>query len=149
TGTYDSSGNPTWYSPVGYSIVNQAGRPEAQGSIYFSGGKTTSAPSTPWVSTATSAANSNPVGLLSAGTIASLSTTVCDEPGLRATESRVYFSIPSSGSWPGSTSYYDSTSYTYDDMGRKLTTTIPSGTITHTVFDELGRVTETWVGTND
>jgi RHS repeat-associated protein len=44
---------------------------------------------------------------------------------------------------------YYTTIYDYDDRGRLEGTVAPTGTITRTVYDGLGRVVSTWVGTND
>ncbi len=41
------------------------------------------------------------------------------------------------------------TTYGYDSMGRQNATTDAVGTITRTVYDSLGRVVSTWIGTND
>jgi RHS repeat-associated protein len=46
------------------------------------------------------------------------------------------------------TNYY-TTLYGYDDRGRPNRTQTPNGTIYRTVYDGLGRVVSTWVGTND
>src|SRR5262249_55273506 len=37
----------------------------------------------------------------------------------------------------------------YDERGRRDRTQVPTGTITRTVYDGLGRPVSTWVGTND
>ncbi|OWK38391.1 RHS repeat domain-containing protein [Fimbriiglobus ruber] len=41
------------------------------------------------------------------------------------------------------------TRYGYDSSGREDRVQTPAGTITRTVYDALGRVSSTWVGTND
>jgi RHS repeat-associated protein len=46
------------------------------------------------------------------------------------------------------TNYY-TTLYGYDDRGREDHVEQPTGTIEDTVYDGLGRVVSTWVGTND
>jgi RHS repeat-associated protein len=46
------------------------------------------------------------------------------------------------------TNYY-STLYDYDERGRPNRTQLPTGTIQRTVYDGLGRMVSTWVGTND
>ncbi len=46
------------------------------------------------------------------------------------------------------TNYY-TTQFGYDDRGRQDHVQHPTGTIDDTVFDGLGRVLSTWVGTND
>lgn len=82
------------------------------------------------------------------GTIARLSTTVYDETGRQAEQSRVYFAIPSS--LPGTEgTHYDATRFAYADSGRRWRTNSPDGTISRTKFDSIGRMSSTWVGTND
>ncbi len=44
---------------------------------------------------------------------------------------------------------YYATTYAYDVDGRQYQTIDANGTITDTVYDNLGRVVSTWVGTND
>jgi RHS repeat-associated protein len=44
---------------------------------------------------------------------------------------------------------YYATQFAYDQRGRPNRTVSPTGTITRTVYDGLGRVVSTWVGTND
>jgi RHS repeat-associated protein len=46
------------------------------------------------------------------------------------------------------TNYY-TTLYGYDDRGRPDRTQTPNGTIYRTVYDGLGRLVSTWIGTND
>jgi hypothetical protein len=44
---------------------------------------------------------------------------------------------------------YYSTLFDYDERGRQNRVLLPTGTINRTVYDGLGRVVSTWVGTND
>jgi RHS repeat-associated protein len=46
------------------------------------------------------------------------------------------------------TNYYP-TQYAYDERGRPNRTIMPTGTINRTVYDGLGRIISTWVGTDD
>jgi RHS repeat-associated protein len=46
------------------------------------------------------------------------------------------------------TNFYRTT-YAYDERGRQNKVVSPTGTITRTVYDGLGRVVSKWVGTND
>jgi RHS repeat-associated protein len=46
------------------------------------------------------------------------------------------------------TNFY-ATTYGYDDQGRLNQIVLPTGTIQRTVYDGLGRVVSTWIGTND
>jgi RHS repeat-associated protein len=44
---------------------------------------------------------------------------------------------------------YLETTYTYDNRGRQERVMTPDGTITHYVYDSLGRSLRTWIGTDD
>jgi RHS repeat-associated protein len=75
-------------------------------------------------------------------------------PGGQVIEKDAYFSLagvdyatdPYLGQ--AGTNYYPTT-YGYDDQGRRNQVVLPTGTIDRTVYDGLGRVVSTWVGTND
>jgi RHS repeat-associated protein len=75
-------------------------------------------------------------------------------PGGQVIERDAYFSLagvayatdPYLGT--AGTNYYPTT-YGYDDQGRRNQVVLPTGTINRTVYDGLGRVVSTWVGTND
>ena len=133
----------TYYGPVSYTVTNQAGSVEAQGSIAFSGGSTTTAPGN-WIDDT----KDTPTDAVSTGTLARLTTTLYSEPGTRVEERRVYFDVPSTG-LGDATDNYDPTIFAYDDGGRRWREKDATGTITRWVFDDIGRNTETWVGTND
>lgn len=60
----------------------------------------------------------------------------------------MYFDIPAS--LPGTVGVnYNETAYEYDDSGHRWRVKQPDGTISRTVFDTIGRVIESWIGTND
>ena len=59
-----------------------------------------------------------------------------------------YHVIPSSGYGTKDTNYAE-TAYGYDSMGRQARVVAPGGTIARTVFDTIGRVSSTWIGTDD
>ncbi|MFO0929410.1 MAG: hypothetical protein U0736_20675 [Gemmataceae bacterium] len=61
---------------------------------------------------------------------------------------RVYHTIPVSGQGAAG-SHYDQTTFGYDRMGRPNRQVTPGGTITRTVYDARGNVTESWTGTDD
>ena len=65
----------------------------------------------------------------------------------RISSTRNYFVIPSTGNGTEGTNY-NTTSFGYDQMGRRNQTTSPGGTITFTVFDERSLVSAVYVGTN-
>ena len=65
-----------------------------------------------------------------------------------AASQRVYRLIPTSGVGVSGTNY-DETDYSYDPMKRLVRTASPGGTINWSVFDVQGRLTSTYVGTND
>jgi RHS repeat-associated protein len=84
--------------------------------------------------------------------IARVTSSVYGSTGRRLQERRVYFSIPDAGAGylPGvEGTHYDAWRIGYDNMGRQVRVKEPSGTITRTVYDVLGRVTSRQVGTND
>jgi RHS repeat-associated protein len=75
-------------------------------------------------------------------------------PGGQVIETDQYFSLDgitySADPYLGTAgSNYYATTYSYDHQGRLDRTVSPTGTITRTVYDGLGRVVSTWVGTND
>jgi hypothetical protein len=61
---------------------------------------------------------------------------------------RAYCDIPGSGAGTEGTNY-NQTDYGYDVMKRRIRTVTPGGTITRTVLDVRGLVSQVWVGTND
>jgi RHS repeat-associated protein len=75
-------------------------------------------------------------------------------PGGQVIETDQYFSLDgitySTDPYLGSagTNYY-ATTYGYDHQGRLDRTVSPTGTITRTLYDGLGRVVSTWIGTDD
>jgi RHS repeat-associated protein len=89
--------------------------------------------------------------------IQSLSRTLHNAAG-QVIESDAYFNIDnatylSSGvdsaySGTAGTNYY-ATTYGYDQQGRQNMVKTPTGTITRSVYDAMGRVASTWVGTDD
>jgi len=138
-----TSGSTTYYGPVRFSIANHAGKVEASGVLALSSSGTTSA-STGWVDES----DADPLTALDLAAVGQLSTSIYDESGAELEESRAYFSIPSSGAGTDGT-HYDPTKYGYDSMGRQWRTKEASGTIRRTVFDLIGRKSESWIGTND
>ncbi len=140
---YTGGGTPTYYGPASYTVTNHAGQAEFQGTIAStSSGLTTAL--TGWIDEA----DADPITALDAGTLARMSTTVMNSSGTRATETRAYHTIPGSGAGSVGTNY-DKSSSEYDDMGRKVKSVDPTGTIALTDYDELGRVTKHWMGTDD
>lgn len=135
-------GTPTYYGPVGYTVTNQAGKAEFSGTIALGGGSSTTA-LTSWITS-----SADPIAALAVGTVARMQTQLYTSDGTRVTESRAYFLIPGSGAGSAGTNY-DSTTYGYDDAGRQRRVKDPTGTITRSVYDAAGRMTESWLGTND
>lgn len=135
----------TLYGPASYSISNHSGGNEVSGliAITASGLTLASHPLTDWITES----DADPITALDKGTLSRLSVNIRSQSGAQVNESRVYFDIPASGD--GSSSNYDVTTFTYDDMGRRYRTIDPTGTITRSAFDELGRVVSTSIGTND
>ena len=139
-----ASGSPnTYYGPVPFEVVNQAGKTEVSGVISLA-----SNVSTIGEYLFIDESQSDPLAAIDIGTVAQMRTTIYDESGTRASEERAYFLVPGSGAGSEGTNY-DATRYGYDGMGRRWRTKESSGTIRRTVFDAIGRESETWMGTND
>ncbi|MFN0012210.1 MAG: RHS repeat-associated core domain-containing protein [Phycisphaerales bacterium] len=138
-----TGGSTTFYGPVGYSVANQAGKPEFSATVAISSSGITTGLSS-WVTTS----GTDPITALTVGTIVRLTVNVNSSDGHRVDETRQYFSIPSSGAGTEGT-HYDATRFGYDDMGRQWRIKNPAGTITRTKYDDRGRVIERWTGTND
>ncbi len=62
--------------------------------------------------------------------------------------SRIYHTIPVTGSGSSGVNF-DETAYGYDVLDRKNRTKTPGGTITRAVYNPMGWLTQSWVGTND
>jgi RHS repeat-associated protein len=97
--------------------------------------------------------NMVPDGTESIANIQSLSRSYSNSAG-QTVRSDAYFSL--SGVTYGTAKYigtqntnYYTTLYDYDNRGRQNRVQLPTGTINRTVYDGLGRVISTWVGTND
>ncbi len=138
-----TGGSTTHYGPASYTVTNQAGKPTFQGLIAITSSGLTDA-----LSTYIDETDGDPITALDKGTLARMSTSVYNKPGTRADETRAYFSLPASGAGTEGT-HYDAVRYAYDTMGRRYRVKDATATITRTVFDDLGRAKETWVGTND
>lgn len=138
------AGSPTtYYSPVMYTVTSQAGGVEFQATVAFSGGSTTTSINS-WIDET----DSDPITALDVGTITRLSTNLYTSDGTRVTESRQYSVVPSSGAGSSGTNY-DATTFAYSDSGRRWRTKYATGTVRRTVYDGLGRSSESWIGTND
>jgi len=66
----------------------------------------------------------------------------------RLVATRQYHLIPANGDGAKNTNYLETT-FGYDTLGRRNTTTSPDGTITKVDFDWKGNAVKTWVGTTD
>ncbi|MCC6244764.1 MAG: hypothetical protein IT353_18100, partial [Gemmatimonadaceae bacterium] len=138
-----TSGTTTYYGPASYSVTNQAGQTVLSSTVAFSGGTTTTAIAS-WITTTAA----DPITALATGTVTRLSTNVYSSDGQRLDEVRTYFAIPST--LPGTEgTHYDAVRYGYDGMGRRWRVKDATGTITRSVYDTMGRQTESWTGTND
>jgi YD repeat-containing protein len=60
----------------------------------------------------------------------------------------MYFDVPGSGVGSEGTNY-DATEYLYDDMGRRVGVRDATETITRSVYDAIGRMSASYIGTND
>ncbi|MEQ9617408.1 MAG: hypothetical protein RLN60_05175, partial [Phycisphaerales bacterium] len=138
-----TGGSTTYYGPVSYTVTNHAGGVEASGVIALSGNSTTTA-ITSWIDDA----DDDVIAAVDHGTLARLSVSVYNESGGTLEQTDAYFDIPAT--YPGTEgTHYDATLFEYDEMGRRWRSEAPSGTVSRTVFDELGRVSSSWIGTND
>jgi YD repeat-containing protein len=137
------AGTPTIYGPVSYTVSNHAGQTEVSATVALSGGTSTAA-----LTAYIDETDADPITAMDLGTVARLSTNIMDESGTHVETSRAYFSIPASGVGTDGT-HYDATTYGYDDSGRVVRTKAPHGTINRTVYDSIGRKSESWIGLND
>jgi hypothetical protein len=137
------SSSGTFYGPISYSVTNQAGSPEFQATVAIASAGITTA-----ITSHIDEGQTDALAALDIGTVSSVQTAVFDDSGHQRTESRTYFSIPSS--MPGTEgTHYDATRYAYDTSNRMIRTKTPDGTITRTYFDSKARPYQTKVGTND
>ncbi|MBL9030839.1 MAG: RHS repeat-associated core domain-containing protein [Phycisphaerae bacterium] len=147
----------SWRGPSSYTVTNHAGNTEE--CMILALAEPTGAKSHPsaWLTTVAEEnlyadPPSDSILALSvddAGPIARLTASAYGTTGRRLESRRVFFEIPASMA-PGDTSgKYDEWTVAYDHMGRQIRTKEPSGTITRTVYDVLGRVTSRKIGTND
>jgi RHS repeat-associated protein len=132
----------TYYGPVQFSVTNQAGQMEIQGSIKLTNNENDD-PEAGHIDEG----QSDIVAAIDLGTIARLSVNIYDETGTKLEESRAYFNLTSIPGAEGSN--YDSTFFGYDNSGHRWRVKDPTGTIRRTVYDNVGRPIEQWIGTND
>ena len=131
-----------------------AGAPTGEQAVYD---ETLTSDATPTYNATTNA----PTGLetIDAGNIVSLTREITNNAG-QVIETDQYFSLAGvtyatatatlgSASNDSSTGNFYATLDSYDQLGRLDRVESPTGTITSTVYDGLGRVVSTWVGTND
>jgi RHS repeat-associated protein len=147
----------SWRGATSYTVSNQAGNTEE--CMILALAEPTGAKSHPsaWLTTVAEEnlfADPPPDPILAlsvddAGPIARLTASTYGKTGRRLASRRVFFEIPASMA-PGDISgKYDEWTVAYDHMGRQIRTKEPSGTITRTAYDVLGRVTSRKIGTND
>jgi len=136
-----------YHGPASYTVTNHAGGTEFSGTIAIATAGVSTALAS-WVSTSSSADPLVALDQATIGPVSSLATSVYIDAGTKLSESRSYFLIPGSGAGSAGTNY-DATVFGYDPMGRRWRSKSADGTIGRTVFDLLGRATESWTGTND
>ena len=141
---YESGGTPKYYGATRYSVANQANAQEFTGIVPVDA----SSGSTLTLTSHVDETDSDPLTAMDLGTATSVTTNVYNGSGHVLEESRFYFDLPTSGEGTEGT-HFDATYYGYDELGRRTRTKAPHGTISRTVHDALGRVTERWTGTND
>ncbi|UYV12376.1 MAG: hypothetical protein NCW75_13890 [Phycisphaera sp.] len=138
-----TTGPTTYYGPASVSVSDHAGNGVASMQVSLSGGSTTTALSS-WIDET----DTDPLLAVGHGTVSRYSTAVYTESGALLEESRSYFDIPASGDGTEGT-HYDATTFAYDGMGRRIRTKDATGTISRAVYDKLGRMTSSEIGTND
>ena len=150
---YVASGTPTWYGPMSIGISNHAGKGEFSATL---GVASTTTAKTGWLDETYSdpiyALENASANLAGSGraNVFGVKTMIYSTSGSKLSESRSYVALAASSSWTGAAGTdYDATEYSYDNMGRGDRVKDPTGTITRTVFDNLGRTVSTWVGTVD
>lgn len=132
-----------YHGPVSYSVTNQAGRSEGSGVLALAGSSNDAQSIASWIDTT----KSDPIQAI-VGTYASVSrysATAYNKAGTIMEESRVYHTL--SSTLAGSTA--DVTKVVHDNRGRVIRTEDPTGTISRTDFDYIGRPVARWVGTDD
>jgi len=132
TSTATGTASPT-YGPGSLTVSNLAGRTELAATVAEGAASLTSA-----------SANPMQVVLIggSAAELASIRATNHDSSGTRAISSDMYYLNPAPTGWPGvSGTNFDRTFYDHDGMGRLIKVTDPTGTISLSTYDALGRVT--------
>ena len=139
---YDAS-PAKFYGPVRYTVLNHSGEKEVRGVIGLTGNETTLA-----LTSHIDETEADPLLALDVGSVEQMSVRLLGDTGHSLEEVRSYHSVPTSGAGTDGT-HYDPIIYGYDDMGRVWRVKQPHGTITRTVYDALGRQTQTWTGTND
>ncbi len=141
-----SGGSTTYYGPVSLTVTNHAGKAEFSGTVAFSGGGgATTTALTGWIDEA----DDDPFTALDTGTFSGVSVSVYDSAGSHLDESWMVFDLPASMAAATEGTHYDATTFGYDVMGRRWRVKDATGTISRTVFDDLGRAVESWMGTND
>ena len=138
-----TGGSTTYFGPASYGVSNHAGKSEFQGTIAIGPSGLTDALSG-WIDET----DGDPVTALDKGTLARMATSLYTSSGHQLTESRSYFSLPGSGAGTEGT-HYDAVRYGYDNSGRRWRVKDATGTITRTTYDDLGRVSQAYLGTND
>ncbi|MFN7021239.1 MAG: RHS repeat-associated core domain-containing protein [Phycisphaerales bacterium] len=145
----------SYHGPAGYTVTNHAGNTEDCLVIAIGVNGTNIAPSG-WLVVVEENLYADPdpdpvaaFDQANVGPIVRATSSRYGNTGRRLNERQVYYSIPSSLTSGVEGTHYDAWRIAYDDMGRRVRTKEPSGTITRTAYDVLGRVTSRKIGTND
>jgi RHS repeat-associated protein len=148
--TFSIPRQDSWYGPAGYSVANHSGKTEDCFVIAVTDNEI--APED-WLTIAASSISPDPVEAfsISVGSLTRARSSRYGPSGTRLSERHVYFDIPTSldPSVAFEGTHYNAWYISYDDVGRQIRVKDPSGTISRTVHDALGRVTERAVGTDD
>ena len=151
--TFDIPRLGSYHGPATYTTSNQSGATEDCATVAIDSDGTEE-PLDSWIDIAIyigpppadPIANFNQSAV---GPLARLTSSRYRGTGRVLDQRHVYFDIPSTMSGATEGTHFDAWRVDYDNLGRQVRTKQPTGTITRTVYDVLGRVTERYVGTND
>ncbi len=142
-------GSVTYHGPASYTVTNLAGKAEFSGTIALS---TTTTALSSWIDET----KDDPIEAVPRAARWRMSRTSVYNDGLqhdgRLGDREPILLRPAGAptTCRGSEgTHYDASVFGYDDMGRKWRMKDATGTISRSVFDDLGRAVESWVGTND
>lgn len=140
----------SYYGPGGYNVSDHAGQTEDCLEIIIANNEI--APED-WLQGVFLSIPDDPIAAFNpfVGSLTHARSSRFDPSGTRLEERHVYFDMEGLSSLAGAIegNEYDAWYISHDDVGRQVRVEEPSGTISRTVYDVLGRVTERSIGTDD